>query len=159
MKTDANEYARNRKAAIREGTWAPLVDAEPVREHLRVLMGARVPYKTIADLAEVNVATIEALLYGGRNNSTRRKEKPGRFLTKRVRTETAAKILAIEVPPGEARFRAALEQIMRVTDPGDLRSEEALAAWEDVTPARRIAREALGLPPVPEIPNTEQDHS
>jgi hypothetical protein len=46
----------------------------------------------------------------------------------------------------EARFRFALEKIMRVTDPGDLRSVEARQAWEVATPARRIAREALGLP-------------
>ena len=46
----------------------------------------------------------------------------------------------------EARFRFALEKIMRKTDPGDLRSVEAREAWERMLPARRIAREALGLP-------------
>jgi hypothetical protein len=35
---------------------------------------------------------------------------------------------------------------MRVTDPGDVRVRSALLAWEGITPARRIAREALGLP-------------
>lgn len=45
-----------------------------------------------------------------------------------------------------AELEAALYAIMRVTDPGDLRSVEAREAWESVTPARKIAREALGLP-------------
>jgi hypothetical protein len=45
-----------------------------------------------------------------------------------------------------ANLEAALYAIMRVTDPGDLRSVEAREAWERMVPARRIAREALGLP-------------
>lgn len=158
MTADVNKYARDRKAAIRAGTWQPFVDAEPVREHLRALMAAGMPAKTIAEAAGLNPSTIEGLLYGRPTNSHRRKDRPGRFITKRVRPETATKIMVIEVPPGEARYRAALEHIMRATDPGDLRSEEALTAWEDVTPARRIAREALGLPLIPEAPGAEQDH-
>lgn len=48
----------------------------------------------------------------------------------------------------EARVQeleAALWAIWRMTDPGDLRTREAREAWEQMTPARRIAREALGL--------------
>lgn len=45
-----------------------------------------------------------------------------------------------------AELEAALYAIMRVTDPGDLRSVEARQAWETANPPRRIAREALGLP-------------
>lgn len=45
-----------------------------------------------------------------------------------------------------AELEAALREIMRVTDPGDIRVRSGLLAWEHITPARRIAREALGLP-------------
>jgi len=50
-----------------------------------------------------------------------------------------------DLPARVAELEAALHAIMRVTDPGDLRSREAREAWEAVTPARRIAREVLGL--------------
>ena len=43
-------------------------------------------------------------------------------------------------------LEAALHAIMRVTDPGDVRTQGARMAWEQATPARRIAREALRLP-------------
>jgi hypothetical protein len=43
-------------------------------------------------------------------------------------------------------LEAALHAIMRVTDPGDVRIRLGLLAWENITPARKIAREALGLP-------------
>lgn len=45
-----------------------------------------------------------------------------------------------------AELEAALYAIMRVTDPGDVRIRSGLLAWEQITPARKIAREALGLP-------------
>jgi hypothetical protein len=45
-----------------------------------------------------------------------------------------------------AELEAALYAIMRVTDPGDLRSPASRVDWETVHPARRIAREALGIP-------------
>lgn len=43
-------------------------------------------------------------------------------------------------------LEAAMHAIMRVTDPGDVRIRLGLLAWENITPARKIAREALGLP-------------
>jgi hypothetical protein len=45
-----------------------------------------------------------------------------------------------------AELEAAFWAVMRVTDPGDLRSRAAREAWESVTPARKIARESLHLP-------------
>lgn len=45
-----------------------------------------------------------------------------------------------------AELEAALFAIMRVTDPGDVRTLAGRVAWETLTPARKIAREALGLP-------------
>lgn len=47
---------------------------------------------------------------------------------------------------GDPKYREALTEIMRVTDPGDVRSQAGREAWELVNPARRLAREALGLP-------------
>lgn len=57
----------------------------------------------------------------------------------------AEKLTAARARNRAAELEAALHAIMRVTDPGDLRSREAREAWEAVTPARRIAREVLGL--------------
>ncbi len=60
-------------------------------------------------------------------------------MTSRTATEKRAlqsRVLELE---------AALYAIMRVTDPGDLRTREARQAWEDITPARKIAREALKI--------------
>lgn len=46
-----------------------------------------------------------------------------------------------------AELEQALREVMRVTDPGDIRVRGTLAYWESrIHPARRIAREALGLP-------------
>lgn len=42
-------------------------------------------------------------------------------------------------------LEAAMHAIMRVTDPGDIRVRLGLLAWEHLTPARKIARESLGL--------------
>ena len=43
-------------------------------------------------------------------------------------------------------LETALHAIMRVTDPGDVRIRLGLQAWEHINPARKIAREALGIP-------------
>jgi hypothetical protein len=52
-----------------------------------------------------------------------------------------------ELEATAARFEAALKDIMRVTDPGDVRARSTLAYWETrIQPARGIARAALGLP-------------
>lgn len=45
-----------------------------------------------------------------------------------------------------AELEAALYAIMRVTDPGDVRTQVGRERWEASAPARRIARETLGLP-------------
>lgn len=45
-----------------------------------------------------------------------------------------------------AELEAALFAIMRVTDPGDIRSRTGRIHQELAVPARKIAREALGLP-------------
>lgn len=42
-------------------------------------------------------------------------------------------------------LEAALHAILRVTDPGDVRIRLGLQAWENINPARKIAREALGI--------------
>jgi hypothetical protein len=51
-------------------------------------------------------------------------------------------VIALPVGP----LVAALREIMRVTDPGDVRSTSGRQVVEQMYPARRIAREALGLP-------------
>lgn len=71
------------------GQWRPLVDGEPVRAHIRALMAAGVPLRTIVRLADVSVTVVAYLLYG-------RKGAPP---SRRVRATSAAAILAIEVDP------------------------------------------------------------
>lgn len=71
------------------GQWQPLVDAEPVRSHIRSLMAAGIPRRTIVRLADVSQTTLSRALYG------RKGEPP----SQRMRPQAAAAILAIEVEP------------------------------------------------------------
>jgi hypothetical protein len=54
-----------------------------------------------------------------------------------------------------AELEAALYAILRVTDGGDHRTEVGREAWESVTPARKIAREVLGLPLMGNMPQRD----
>jgi transcriptional regulator with XRE-family HTH domain len=123
----SSENERNRQIAY--GRWQPYTDAEPVREHLRVLAAAGMGWKRAAALSGVSTGAVSKLLYGG----------PGdRPPTRRVRPATAAAILAV---------RPALDTLAggAETDAtGTLRRVRALVArgWSQA----RIARQ-LGVGP------------
>lgn len=79
------DYQRNRHRKRGYGTWQPLVDAEPVRQHLAMLRKHGISYIRTAELAGLYPPTVGRLLY----------TVGGRQPTKRVRPETAAAILAV----------------------------------------------------------------
>lgn len=77
-------YKVHRERQIAYGRWAPFVDAEPVREHLRALARFGVGWQRASRLAGVAEATVSTILYGDHGRPRRR-----------VRAETAAKLLAV----------------------------------------------------------------
>lgn len=83
--------ARDRYRQICYGRWEPYVDAQPVREHVRNLMDFGIGWMRIAEQAGVARNTVEKLIYGDR----RRNRGP----SKRVRPETAQKLLAVTAHP------------------------------------------------------------
>jgi len=114
-------YESNYRRQQAYGTWQPLTDATPVRDHVRALMRAGIGWQRVAHLAGVQAAVIERILY----------EVSGRPTTRRVRHEHAAKILAVQ--PCRAHYSPG--RLVDVT--GSRRRIHALAAvgW----PARYIA--------------------
>jgi hypothetical protein len=80
------QWARSRDRAVRAGTWQPLVDASPAREHLARLMAAGVTQHAIADALGVPHQSIADFTH---HRGTRR------GLRHRTDPEFAAKILAI----------------------------------------------------------------
>jgi len=97
--TNANRAeAAHRSRMIAYGRWQPYVDAGPAREHVRTLAGAGIGWKRAAGLAGVSTGSMSKLVYGGPGN-----RPPAR----RIRPETAARILAVRAAP-EALGGAAL---------------------------------------------------
>jgi hypothetical protein len=58
-------------------------------------------------------------------------------------------VTAAEVRAERDAYRAALEEILAVLDPGNVRSALGQQAWDHLNPARPIAREALARFPPP----------
>ncbi len=84
----ALDYEDHRRRAIAYGRWQPFVDAEPVRQHVRTLGEFGIGWIRTAKLARVSTGGVSKLLYGDRHRSL--------APTKRVRPETARKLLAVE---------------------------------------------------------------
>lgn len=112
------------------GRWQPYVDAHPVREHVRALQEFGLGWKRIAALAGVSVNVVDKLLYGA--------PERGMGPSKRVRPETAAKLLTVR--PDPAHLAGAVD----VDATGTRRRLQALVAggW----PQARLAVR-LGLTP------------
>lgn len=87
------DYQRTRYHGIADGTWEPLVDAAPVRQHLASLYSAGFSPYRIGELAGLPYETVIGFTqvhgFSGKRRSRKRRCNP----------ETAAKILAIQ--PGE----------------------------------------------------------
>lgn len=89
--TNYRAYQRNRHRKVGYGTWQPLVDAEPVRQHLLHLREHGIAFTRVAELTGLHTATVGGFLYA---------LGPKRPRKKRATPEIAAKILAIK--PGTA---------------------------------------------------------
>lgn len=121
---------RRRYRMIAYGQWQPFVDAEPVRRHVRALMAYGVGWMRIARLVGVPQSTVEKLLYG----DPRRGQAP----SKRIRPETAERLLALSPSPD------LLDSAASVDGTGTRRRLQALVAagW----PQRQLAVR-LGIDP------------
>jgi hypothetical protein len=87
-------YQRTRYRKQAYGTWQPLLDATPVREHLIKLHNAGLSYQVIAESLGRHTPSITSFIYD---------QGPKRRRRKRVTPELAAAILALkpgDVPPG-----------------------------------------------------------
>lgn len=112
------------------GRWQPLVDAEPVRAHVRQLMAAGIGIARIAELAGVSQPTIGHLLY------TKGEQAP----TRRMQRAKAAAVLAVRPT------RDALADGAQIDATGTRRRLQALIAmgWTQGAIARH-----LGMHPRP----------
>src|SRR5690349_9410942 len=79
-------YDTRRSRQIAYGRWQPLVDADPVRAHLRKLMASGLGWQRAAGIAGIADSTVSRILYG-------RHDKPP---NKRVRPAIAQALLAIK---------------------------------------------------------------
>lgn len=82
------EYDRTRNRLVAYGRWQPFTDAEPVRAHIRMLMSYGIGWQRICRLAGVANGCVSRILYGAPHE--------GRGPTRKVRTTTADKILAVK---------------------------------------------------------------
>ncbi|MFM9635891.1 hypothetical protein [Streptomyces turgidiscabies] len=82
------EYDRVRNRLVAYGRWQPFTDAEPVRQHVRMLMSYGIGWQRVARLATVSGGGMSRLLYGA--------PYQGGAPTKRVRTTTADKVSAVK---------------------------------------------------------------
>jgi hypothetical protein len=122
----ASMYESNRRRAIAYGRWQPFVDAEPVRQHIRSLGEFGIGWIRLAKLAGVSTGGVSKILYGDRRR--------GLAPTKRVRPETALKLLSVEPSLDNVGARAAVDGA------GTRRRLQALVAagWTQSELARRL---------------------
>jgi AraC-like DNA-binding protein len=78
-------YESRRRRLIAYGQWEGLVDAGPARQYIRGLMAGGLSRPKVAELAGLSTSGLARLLYGS----------GGQPPCKRIRTETAEKILAV----------------------------------------------------------------
>ena len=88
--TTASRVAEQKRRRARlYGIDAGLVDAQPVRDHLAVLSEAGIGYKRASELAGVSLTVVQTILY-------HHPDRPDAGPAKRVKRETAEKILAVQ---------------------------------------------------------------
>lgn len=126
------EDAARRNRLQLYGRWAPFVDAGPAREHVRRLAGAGIGWKRTAELACVSRGAMRKLLLGGPG------ERPP---TRRIRPETAAALLAVQVSSANLGARALVDSA------GTRRRVQALVAvgWSRAKLGERLGIEPSGM--------------
>lgn len=124
---------RKLKAYGRWQPWADLVDAEPVRRHVRALQAAGLGLDRLVELSGIGEGTLFPLLYG---------EPPkGLGPTKRMRRDRAESILAVRATMDTLALGA------RIDATGTRRRLEALAAlgWSSTVLAAKLGRPATAV--------------
>lgn len=81
-----SRWRANRVHHIRQGTWHPWADTEPVRDHLKELSDYGIGWEQVVNLTRLPAATISRILYPAG-------ERPP---LRRIRKTTADRILAVE---------------------------------------------------------------
>lgn len=85
-------YAQRRYRQKGYGTWQPLVDATPARQHIDALREAGHSIPDIQRQARVSAATLARIMYDGVNKRA-----------ERIRPEVAERILAVPVTPAPVK--------------------------------------------------------
>lgn len=128
----SRDHANTRARLIAYGRWQPYVDAEPVRAHIRMLSSYSIGIQRTRVLAGMSNGSLSRLLYG-------RGEQRGP--SRRIRTETADRILAIR-PSLDLVAPSAL-----VDNTGTRRRLQALVAvgWPQIDLARRAGIDKMSV--------------
>ena len=122
---------RHRTAALRQGCWRPFVDAEPALEHLELLRRHGVGLDQIVKISRTPKATIRRVL----------REPAAAPL--RIRTETADRVLAIQLSPRHLAPRSKVDatetqsRIRALLDAGHTIPELARALGKSPVSLRR----------------------
>lgn len=116
-----NAYNRDCRRQIAAGTWEPLLDAEPVRQHLLALHAAGITIHRVAKLTGIPFRNVRSFTQHDYGNRAGRRH--------RVTREVAEKLLAITVETHTPAY---------VDPTGSRRRVEALAAigWPSIHVAR-----------------------
>ena len=106
------------------GRWEPWADAQPVRDHVRTLMGEGMGYRAIAKQAGISVATIGYLLYG----------RDGYGAPAQVRTRTADALMATTLEPWLIPATGTARRLRALAALGYTRKQlsEVIDIWESV---------------------------
>jgi hypothetical protein len=115
-------YDRNRHRQIGYGTWQALVDAEPVRAHVRGLMDKGATLRLVAAAADYDHGSLGRIMWGYQGQPV-----------KGVKAATAARILAVTLP------QAGISPMADTDATGTRRRLRALHATG--RPIARIARD------------------
>jgi hypothetical protein len=127
-----SKYDERRTKMMTAGTWHPFVPIDAAQEHVRLLASMGFGSRQVASLAQVERKTIRDIAAGVRHDPGR-----GNPRMTKVRTETAAAILAVPVDQLAASPGTYID--------GTLTWQRINALLENGWTRGRIAQEALGL--------------
>lgn len=134
--THYNETVRERRKLQAYGRFDDgLVDAGPVREHLEFLHRHGLGFRRVAELADVSATVLRALRFGWQSGPQKGQ------LPKRVKRETAERVLAVEMT-----FDALADHAL-VSSSGAIRRLQALVArgWSIAKLARELGMQQTNL--------------
>lgn len=117
-----NAWSRDRERAIADGTWQPLLDAEPIRQHLLKLHAAGITIHRVSTLTGLTYKSVRSFTQHDYGNASPRR--------RRCTQEVADKILAVTLEDHGTAY---------VNPIGSARRFQALVAigWPTIYTARR----------------------